>query len=177
MRDALWAEYETMDALVAAIVRLRTQGIVDLDVRTPFADDELRRALGLRRSRLPWLVLAGGLTGAAAAYALQWLLVAHLYPVNVGGRPAHMPLAFLVITFEMGILCAALCGLVGFLWRARLFRLYDPVFEIEGTDRASVDRFWLRVRLDPVGVVRHRAASCVEDTHPLRIVVAGRRAR
>jgi len=52
--------------------------------------------------------------------------------------------------------------------------LYDPVFEIEGIDSASVDRFWLRV------VAGHadedeRIDRDLAATEPLRIVSARRR--
>jgi hypothetical protein len=173
MREAIFAEYPSMDALLSAIDRLRALGHRSLDVRAPYAGDELRRALGHRRSHLPWIVLAGGLLGAGAAYALQWFLVAHLYPLNTGGRPPHMPLAFLVIAFEMGVLGAALSGFAAFLWQARLFRLYDPSFEVEGIESASVDRFWLR--LATPNDDGERLDRDLSTTSPLRVVVARRR--
>lgn len=173
MRDAVFAEYPSMEALLVAIDRMRALGHQRLDVRTPYAGDELRRALGHRRSILPWIVLAGGLLGAGGAYFLQWLLVAHLYPLNVGGRPPHMPLAFFIITFEMGVLGAALSGFATLLWGARLFRLYDPSFEIDGIESASVDRFWLRLATtDDDG---ERLDRDIATTSPLRIVIARRR--
>jgi hypothetical protein len=51
-------------------------------------------------------VFAAGLGAVAGAYGLQWLLNAYLYPLDAGGRPAHFPLAFVPITFEMGVLFA-----------------------------------------------------------------------
>ncbi|NUO51776.1 MAG: DUF3341 domain-containing protein [Polyangiaceae bacterium] len=172
MREAVFAEYPSMDALLQAIDRLRDLGHQKLDVRAPYAGDELRQALGHRRSILPWIVLAGGLLGAGGAYFLQWYLVAYLYPLNTGGRPPQMPLAFFVITFEMGVLGAALSGFAAFLWGARLFRLYDPSFEVEGIESASVDRFWLRLpSTDDDG---ERLDRDIAETSPLRVVIARR---
>lgn len=169
MREAFFAEYPSLAALLTAIERLRELGHRALDVRTPYAGDELRRALGHRRSALPWFVLAGGLLGAGAAYLLQWYLVAHLYPLNTGGRPPYMPLAFLIIAFEMGILGAALSGVVAFFWGARLLRLYDPAFEVEGIDRASVDRFWLRLPTTEEED-EERLERDLASTDPLRVI-------
>jgi hypothetical protein len=173
VREAVFAEYASMEALLLAIDRLRALGHQELDVRAPYASDELRRALGHRRSLLPWVVLAGGLSGAAVAYVLQWYLVAHLYPLNVGGRPPHMPLAFFIITFEMGVLGAALSGFAAFLWGARLFRLYDPSFEIDGIESASVDRFWLRLATTEDD--GDRLDRDIAATSPLRVVAFRRR--
>lgn len=149
MADRALAEFASSAELVAAIGALRADGF-RLEAYTPIPLDEVEEALGLRRSRLPHLVLAAGLTAAAAAYALQWLLVAVLYPLDVGGRPPHFPLAFIVISFEMGILAAALTGFVGVLVSGRLLRLVDEVQSADGFESASRDRYWLEVSLvDP----------------------------
>jgi hypothetical protein len=56
-----------------------------------------------------------------------------------------MPLAFVPITFEMGVLGASFAAFFGVLWAGRLVRPWHPVFEAEGFDSASVDKFWLAV--------------------------------
>jgi hypothetical protein len=170
MVDSVYAEYGSHEELIAAADALGRRGYLGLHAYTPYATAELGEALRARPSRLPFVVFAGGMTGAGVAYALQWFLVAFLYPLDVGGRPPHMPLAFVVITFEMGILAAALTAVAGVFVRARLFRLHDRLFEIEGIESASESRHWLRLDLlaDP-----HDAARVAEDlaaTAPLRTV-------
>ena len=85
------------------------------------------------------------LAGGAGAYFIQWYLNAYDYPLNVGGRPPHAAPAFVPITFETTVLVAALSGFVIFLALSRLLRLYHPVFEVEGFERASIDQFWLGI--------------------------------
>ena len=58
-----------------------------------------------------------------------------------------MPLAFVPITFEMGVLFAGLTALIGVFFWGRLLKLWDPVFEVPGFDSASKDKFWLRVHV------------------------------
>ena len=145
MAESMLGEFESPHALARAIVELRAQGYRDLDAHTPYSTERVRQALGEGRSRLPGVVLLAGLGGAGAAYGLQYLLVAQLYPLNVGGRPAHFPLAFIPITFEMGVLAAALAAFFGALTAGRLVKLWDPVFEAEGFESASIDHFWVRV--------------------------------
>lgn len=145
MRDAILAEFSSPEDLVLAIGSMREAGITRLDAYTPYPLDSVENALALQRSRLPKLCAAAAFLGAAGAYFLQWLLEAHLYPLNSGGRPVHFPLAFFIITFEMGVLAAGLTAFFGVLFTCRLLTLWDPVDEIDGFESASNDRYWLTV--------------------------------
>lgn len=169
MADRLLAEFTGAAELAGAIRALRERGYRRLDAYTPFAAPEVDEALGGRRSRLPLVVFAGGIAAAAGAYFLQWLLVAHLYPLNVGDRPPHFPLAFLIITFEMGILFAALTAVGGVLVRGRLVRLADEVQGTEGFESASRDRFWLEVEADDPRFDGDRTRSELAELGALRV--------
>jgi len=148
MRDAMLAEFTSPESLIAAIEGMRARGYRHLDAFTPYSIHEVDHALRLRRSRLPFLICGLGLLSAGTAYALQWFLNAYLYPLNVGGRPPHFPLAFVIITFEMGILIAALTAFFGVLARGRMLKLYDPIYDIDDFGRATDDRFWLIISAD-----------------------------
>ncbi len=141
---SLLAEFESADAFVAATRELRSQGYTELNGFMPFLPHGALEAAGFPRSRLPAMVLGAALLGAGGAYLLQWYTVAYDYVLNVGGRPPHSPV-FVPITFEMGILAAAFCALLGALALARLPALWHPVFDAPGFERASIDRFWLGV--------------------------------
>lgn len=145
MADRLLAELPTEAALAAAIRELRAAGLRRLEAYLPFPSHEVEDALARPRSRLPLAVFAAGIGGAAGAYGLQWLVAAYLYPLVVGSRPPHFPLAFVIITFEMGVLSAALCAVLGTLVLGRLVRLVDGVQVVPGFESATRDRFWLEV--------------------------------
>lgn len=175
MSIALLAEFDSAEALTTAARALRASGYERLDAYVPYPIDELEDLLDLRRTRIPWFALVAGLTGAAGAYALQWFCNAYDYPLDVGGRPLHSGLAFVPITFETTILCAAFATFVAFFVAGRLPEPWAPVFDVPGFDRASVDRFFLGVnardgRLDESGA-RQALAAC----HPLRVVRLGQR--
>src|SRR5205085_2986897 len=106
---------------------------------------EIDRALGARRSPLAIAAGVGGLAGAIGGYCLQWLLLAYLYPVDAGGRPPNMPLPFTIITIEMGFLFGALSVCAAFFIGARLFKLWDPIFDVPGFESATRAGFWLAV--------------------------------
>lgn len=166
----LMAEYRDAPELLRAIHAARAHGYVDLEAYTPFPVHGIDDALGRRPSRLPIAVLIGGLAGAGGAYALQWYLNAYLYAINVGGRPPHMPVAYVPITFEMGVLLASLTAFVAVLVGGRLVRLWDPVFDADGFESASETRFWLEVRGADPRFDRARTEDDLRGTGAVRVV-------
>jgi hypothetical protein len=169
-RDAILAEFDTLEGLVAAIEAMREQGYRRLDAFTPYPAHEVEHALHLERSRLPYVVFCVGALAAGGAYFLQWFLNAYLYPLNVGGRPPHFPLAYLIITFEMGVLFAGFTAFFGVLGLARVFRLWDPVFEIDGFEGATDDAWWLLISARDPRFVERTTAGQVSELSPVRIV-------
>jgi hypothetical protein len=88
--------------------------------------------------------------GGGVGYLVQWWCNARAFPINVGGRPLHSVPAFIPITFESAVLAASLTGFFSMLALSELPRLNHPLFEVEGFDRASVDRFFIGVdQADP----------------------------
>jgi hypothetical protein len=151
VRGGLVAELESAGALEAAVSALHALGYRAVETFAPLdlpADDVPR---GLRRSRLGPYVFGGGVVGAVLGYGVQWYADVRAFPVAVGGRPLHPIPAFIPATFEAMVLCAALTAFVGVLVALRLPALWHPVFEVEGFERASADRFWVQVgRDDPL---------------------------
>ena len=108
-------------SLLHAVKVARARGLAIEDVFAPYPIHTLDETMGLARTRLPWITLAGGLFGMATAIGLQvWTAVID-WPINVGGKPASSGLAFLPITFELTVLCAGLASAAAFLWRSRLY--------------------------------------------------------
>jgi hypothetical protein len=166
----LLAEFETAQGLAQAIQQLRARGYREFDAYTPYSSEQVRDALGWGRSKLSWFVLLGALFGGTSAYLLQWYLVAFLYPLNVGGRPPHMPLAFVPITFEMAVLGGSLAAFVSVLWGGKLLRWWDAVFEVSGFESASVDRFWLELRSTDPHFDLIETPREVDELKPLRTI-------
>jgi hypothetical protein len=84
---AVLAEFPDDERLLFAARAMRGHGYRRLDAFTPYPVEGMEEALGLQRSALTVLAWPVGFFGAAFAFFLQWLLVAYLYPLNVGGRP------------------------------------------------------------------------------------------
>jgi len=125
-------------------------GVGEVDGFGPFPVPGWDDAMKLPKSRVPLIMLCGGLTGVFVGFFLQWLTNGWDYPINVAGRPLVSAPAFIPATFEMGILFAAISGVLGFIALCGLPRVWHPLFEVPGFERATVDRFFVSVRLtDP----------------------------
>src|ERR1043166_2858384 len=74
---------------------------------------------------------------------MQWLAMARLYPLNVGGRPLNSWPNFIPITFELTILIGSLSAFVAVLLLNRLPEPHHPVFNVPEFHRASIDLFFL----------------------------------
>ncbi len=160
MTAPLVAELDSPEALVAAASRARELGYAELDAYTPFSIPELDGVLPIRRTRVPAVALLAGLGGLVGSYLILWWTNAVNYPLDVGGRPLNSIPTHIPIMFETTILCAAFGTFAAVLLASRLPRLYDPIFDIDGFERTSVDRFWL--------VVRDVAPATSADTDELR---------
>jgi Protein of unknown function (DUF3341) len=169
-RPAVMAEFASGAALLDGLRALGAGGVSRLDAFTPYEVAGLQELLHVPRSRLPWIVLAGGLAGGGGAYLLQWWINVVAYPLDVGGRPDHAAPAFVLITFEMAVLIAAASAVISALVLGGLPRLWDPVFEVAGFERATRDRFWLAVGSGDPALDRARDTAALEAAGALRVV-------
>ena len=159
------AEYLDAAALANAIRIVREKGFDQIEAYTPVPVPELDGMLGKRRSPLALAAGLGGLAGVVGGYALQWLLDAYLYPVDTGGRPPHMPLAFVPITIEMGFLGGGVAVFIACLLASRLHRLWHPLDEVPGFTSVTRDGFWLAIETDVPGL----ALEALARTAPVRV--------
>lgn len=151
MRGALYAEFDTPEAILRAATRLRALGYTHLDSITPYHLPELEAKLGVTRSPLNVAVFFAGLIGAGLLYLVQWWTSVENYPLNVGGRPLNSVVSYVPLMYETTIAFAGATAFGMMLLLSGLPRLYTPLCEIDGIERTSVDRYWLEIDLgDPL---------------------------
>jgi len=137
------AEFETPEEILHAAERARAEGYRRMDGYSPFPVEGLAEAVGFGKTKLSWIVICGGLTGACGGFFLQWWPNVIGYPLNIGGKPYNSWPSFIPITFELTILFSALSAVFGMIALNGLPQPYHPVFNAPNFDLASRDRFFL----------------------------------
>ncbi|HBS28826.1 MAG TPA: DUF3341 domain-containing protein [Phycisphaerales bacterium] len=135
------AEFATPAALSHAAEKVRDEGYSRWDVYSPFPVHGMDEAMGLRPSRVPWIMGAMALAGFTTAITMQWWMSAVDYPIPNGGKPLFAWEQFLPIMFELSVLFAAFGAVVGMLALNGLPRWHHPLFGKERFLRVSDDRF------------------------------------
>jgi Protein of unknown function (DUF3341) len=137
------AEFTTPDELIAAAEATHAAGYKRVDAFTPYPMETVIEALDMPRSKMPLVVLIGGIVGGLTGFFLCYTTQVFIWPWNIGGRPYNSWPAFVIPTFECTILFAAISALVGMCILNGLPQPYHPVFNVPGFERASNDRFFL----------------------------------
>ncbi len=139
------ARFETTGALLRACEQVRDAGYTRWDAHTPFPVHGLDRAMGMKATVLPWIVLVLGLGGAAGAMLMQWWVAAVAYPLVISGKPFFSWQAFVPVTFEVGVLMAAVGAVFGMIGLSRLPMHHHPLFDSTEFERASDDSFFISI--------------------------------
>src|ERR1043166_5825864 len=139
----LLAEFECPTTLGAGAQRTREEGYRCVDAYSPYPIEELHHALHTESTKLPLIVLIGGLFGCLGGYGMQYWMSAISYPINVGGRPFHSWPAFVPVTFECTILAASLSAALGMRALSGLPQPYPPVFNVPRFALGSRNRFFI----------------------------------
>ena len=139
------ARFETAKALYRACEAVRDAGYSKWDALTPFPVHGLEKAMGLKPSKLPFLVLATGLSGAGLGFALQSWVHIKAYPLIISGKPLFTWPAFVPVTFELGVLGAALGAVLGMFAFNKLPTYHHPLFRSENFTRVTDDGLFIAI--------------------------------
>jgi hypothetical protein len=162
----LMAEFERPEQILEATRRAHAEGYRHMDAYTPYPVERLATELGLPRTRVPLVVLIGGIMGAVSGYFLQYWAMAVDYPINVGGKPYNSWPAFIPVTFELMVLVGALAAILGMFFLNGLPQPYHPVFNVARFARASQDRFFLCIEARDPKFDRALTKTFLESLHP-----------
>ncbi|HNR86318.1 MAG TPA: DUF3341 domain-containing protein [Taishania sp.] len=107
----IYAMYDDDDVLKDGAKKLVAKGIKVADVFSPFPIHGIDPIIGVKNTRLGIMSFLYGLTGLTlATIGMRYFMIVD-WPMNIGGKPSFSylenMLAFIPITFEFTVLCAA----------------------------------------------------------------------
>ncbi|MSR28666.1 MAG: DUF3341 domain-containing protein [Phycisphaerales bacterium] len=148
------AEFVTPEAITKAAIAVHAAGYRFWDCHVPFPVHGLDKAMGVKRTILPFLVFGAGLTGMILAFCLQaftnaasfslWALVwVSGYPFLISGKPMMSIPAWIPVIFEFTVLLSALAAAGLMLGLNHLPRLSHPLLSNNRFRRATDDRFFV----------------------------------
>src|SRR5579859_3419924 len=165
----LMAEFLSAEELLEATRHAGEAGYREVDAFSPFPIEGLAEALVFHRTKLPVMVFFGGLAGTCGGFFLQWWPNVIGYPQNIGGKPWDSWPAFIPITFELTILCAALTTVFGLLALNGLPCPYHPAFNVERFALASKDRFFLLIQADDPKFDKQQTRNFLTELNPREV--------
>jgi Protein of unknown function (DUF3341) len=171
-RSFLVATFSDAETLLHAVRAVTREDFRIYDVYAPYPIHGLDAAMGVRRTRLPWVTFIVGCCALAAALTFQFYTTVLDWPLNVGGKPDNSTLAFVPICFELTVLLSGLATVAALFLRARLYPgkkeflfaegVTDDTFALVLRRRDSsfdMDRAWQVLQESGADRVREREAE------------------
>jgi hypothetical protein len=165
----LLAEFDNPAALVQATRSAYEAGYRRMDAYAPFPVEGLPEALGFHRTKMPMLILIGGIVGALSGFALQYYCAVISYPINVAGRPLNSWPSWIPVTFELTVLIASLTAVFGLLALCGLPMPYHPLFHVPRFNRATRDAFFLCIEAADPRFERTATKDFLAGLHPREV--------
>ena len=165
----LLGEFASPEDLVRAASRVRDAGYTKWDAHTPFPVHGLDSAMGIRTTRLPFLVLGAGLVGTTSGLLMQWWMNAVDYPLIISGKPFNSIPADIPVTFELTVLLASLTAFIGMLVLNALPRFNHPLFKLAAFRRVTDDAFFLVIEAADPRFDLEKTGQLLVEEHAKRV--------
>ena len=122
--------FNNEDQVLSTLAALKESAFQFQRVHSPVPSHKIMDALNLKKSKVGWFTLTGGILGLISGFALavycslEWKLI-------VSGKPIISLIPFFIVGFEFTILFAVFGNVIGLLTQARLpsakyMQYYDP---------------------------------------------------
>ncbi len=148
----LLAQFDDPDTLVHACEHARLDGYKAMDAYSPFPVHGIDPAIGIRRTILPFIVLAIAFGGLAIGLGMQWYTnkadwspIFPGYAFKISGKPYFSLPANIPVTFEVIVLSSAFATFFGMWILNKLPMLSNPLHRVSRFKRATNDKFFLMI--------------------------------
>ncbi len=143
---ALVAQFKDAASIKHGAQQLSDSGYKTLDAYTPYPVHGLVKALGKKRSYMPWITITGSVFGLSTAIFLQYYLSAVYYPLITQGKQYTSWEAFIPICFELIVLFSGIFTFLGLILVCKLPRLYHPLDQYRLLKEATNRGFFLTIQ-------------------------------
>jgi hypothetical protein len=145
----IYVMYDDDEALKDSAKKLVSKGVKISEVFSPFPIHGIDPIIGIKNTRLGIMAFLYGITGlTVATLGMRYFMVSD-WPMNIGGKPNFTyldnMLAFVPITFEFTVLCAAHGMAITYLLKNKTL----PGMPAQNPDpRTTDDKFVMEIRLN-----------------------------
>ena len=153
------------EILLASAKKLVSKGVHVKDVFSPFPIHGIDPVIGVPPTRLHIAGFIYGLVGMGLALFMFWFTLIMDWPMNIGGKPnfsllQNLP-AFIPVTFEMTVFCAAHGMCVTYFIRNTIYpgkKSWNP--DLRTTD----DKFLILIDLDENSMRGEEIEAILKET-------------
>jgi hypothetical protein len=137
--------FHTPDAIVSAATKTHEAGYKEFDCFVPYPIHGLDRAMGVKRTILPYISFTGAIAGLSTALGLQSWTGAVDYKLNIGGKQLFAFQFSIPIDFELTVLLCAISTVVGLFALCKLPTWWHAFQHDEGFKKATDNEFVLGI--------------------------------
>lgn len=162
------ALFSTPDEIISAAKKVSDAGFTKFDVNTPYPVHGMDSAMNLEPSKLGFVTLVFGLSGAAIALLFMYWTMSVDYPMVIGGKPFFALPAFIPVTFEMTVLLATVMTVIAML--AMFFRLPEnkhPLHDTNYMKKVSRDHYGVIIESDDPLFDENKVLEFIKSLNPV----------
>lgn len=164
------ATFNTPDEIIRAAKKVTQAGYTEFDVNTPYPVHGMDFAMKIKPSKLGFVTLVMGLTGATLALLFMYWTMSVDYRIVIGGKPFFALPAFIPITFEVTVLLATVSTIIAMI--ALFFRLPDnkhPLHDTNYMKSVSVDKYGIVIEAKDPKFNEEETNKLLESLKPFAI--------
>lgn len=167
--------FTSPEKILAAAKTTHEKGYTNFDCMTPFPIHGLEFAMGLKRSKIPYITFFAGITGTTLAFLMQFSVHEQVssipyfnsFPLNIGGKPTYSWPAMVPIMFELTVLLGGLATAAGLMLLSKMPTPSRKVLHPEITN----DKFALWIPADSANYSEEGVKSFMRDLGAEEITV------
>ncbi|MBM4170384.1 MAG: DUF3341 domain-containing protein [Ignavibacteria bacterium] len=141
--------FNSPDEIIHAAEKAVEKGYKKYDVHTPYPLHGMNSVMNLPPSKLGYIALIVGLSGALAALLTMFWISAIDYPIVIGGKPLFSFPAYVPIMFEVTVLSASIATVLAMLFF--FFKLPNNAHPLNGTEymqKVASDKYGISIQCD-----------------------------